>query len=108
MILERFQKYQHFISQNNPLISCLLQSGVEALKMRYFRHVKAPVRPQGERTMQLNIIRKDSTASGQEELHTESVTVTVKEGADEPVPTKPGTNKCVTYTDQVLFYRKQF
>ncbi|XP_070778119.1 claspin [Enoplosus armatus] len=64
--------------------------GVEALKQRYLRHVKAPARPQGERTMQLNIIRKDSTPSGQEELHTESVTVTVKEGAEEPAATKPG------------------
>ncbi|XP_078124040.1 claspin isoform X1 [Sander vitreus] len=64
--------------------------GVEALKERYLRHVKAPVRPQGERTMQLDIIRKDSTLSGQEELHTESVTVTVKEGAEKPAATKPG------------------
>lgn len=40
--------------------------------------------------MQLNIIRKDSTPSGQEELHTESVTVTVKEAAEEPAATKPG------------------
>lgn len=40
--------------------------------------------------MQLNIIRKDSAPSGQEELHTESVTVTVKEGAEEPVAAKPG------------------
>ncbi|KAK2830614.1 hypothetical protein Q5P01_018545 [Channa striata] len=67
-----------------------LNPGVEALKVRYLRHVQAPVRPQGERTMHLNIIRKDSTPSGQEELHSELVTVTVKEGADEPVPTKPG------------------
>lgn len=64
-----------------------------ALKERYLRHVQAPVRPQGERTMQLNIIRKDSTPSGKEELHTESVTVTVKEGADEPAPTKPGKDR---------------
>ncbi|GLD59305.1 claspin [Lates japonicus] len=67
-----------------------LNPGVVALKERYLRHVQAPARPQGERTMQLNIIRKDSTPSGQEELHTESVTVTVKEGADEPASTKPG------------------
>ncbi|XP_059205125.1 claspin isoform X2 [Centropristis striata] len=65
-------------------------SGVEALKQRYLRHVKKAVRPQGERTMQLNIVRKDSTPSGQEELHMESVTVTVKEGKEEPVATKPG------------------
>ncbi|KAM3596062.1 uncharacterized protein V6R79_007677 [Siganus canaliculatus] len=67
-----------------------LNPALEALKVRYLRHVKAPVRPQGERTMQLNIIRKDTTASGQEELHSESVSVTVKEGAEEPVTTKPG------------------
>uniref|UniRef100_A0A3B4YBQ7 Claspin n=1 Tax=Seriola lalandi dorsalis TaxID=1841481 RepID=A0A3B4YBQ7_SERLL len=67
-----------------------LNPGLVALRERYLRHVQAPVRPQGERTMQLNIIRKDSTPSGQEELHMESVAVTVKEGADEPVPTKPG------------------
>jgi len=40
--------------------------------------------------MQLSIIRKDSAPSGQEELHAESVTVTVKDGAKEPASTKPG------------------
>ncbi|KAM4725813.1 claspin isoform 2-T2 [Anableps anableps] len=64
--------------------------GVEALKERYLRHVHAPVRPPVERTVHLTIIRKDSAPSGQEELHTESVTVTVKEGAEEQVATKPG------------------
>ncbi|XP_078146529.1 claspin [Centroberyx gerrardi] len=67
-----------------------LNPGVEALKERYLRHVQPLVRPQGERTMQLSIIRKDSTPSGQEELHAESVTITVKDGADEPAATKPG------------------
>lgn len=71
---------------------------MEALKERYLRHVQAPTRPQGERTMQLNIIRKDSAPSGQEELHSESVTVTVKEGAEEPVPTKPGMDTHVMCT----------
>ncbi|KAL3043581.1 hypothetical protein OYC64_003442 [Pagothenia borchgrevinki] len=65
-------------------------SGVEALKERYFRHSQKHVRPQGEQTMQLTIVRKDSAPSGQEELHTESLTVTVKEGAEEPPTTKPG------------------
>ncbi|MED6258272.1 hypothetical protein ATANTOWER_005090 [Ataeniobius toweri] len=64
--------------------------GVEALKERYLRHIHGPVRPPVERTMHLTIIRKDSAPSGQEELHTESVTVTVKDGAEEPVATKPG------------------
>ncbi|KAM6974195.1 claspin [Tautogolabrus adspersus] len=67
-----------------------LNPGLEALKVRYLRHVQPPARPQAERTMQLNIIRKDSTPSGQEELHTETVTVTVKEGAEEPAANKPG------------------
>ncbi|XP_029370170.1 claspin isoform X2 [Echeneis naucrates] len=69
-----------------------LHPGVVALRERYLRHVQAPAMPQGEHTMQLNIIRKDNTPSGQEELRTESVTVTVKEGADKPAPTKPGEN----------------
>lgn len=43
--------------------------------------------------MQLSIVRKDSTPSGQEELHAESVTVTVKEGA-ESAATKPGEDTC--------------
>ncbi|KAI3358755.1 hypothetical protein L3Q82_015166, partial [Scortum barcoo] len=67
-----------------------LNPGVVALKERYLRHVKPPARPQGERMMQVSIIRKDSTPSGQEELHTESITVTVKEDAEKPVITKPG------------------
>uniref|UniRef100_A0A3B4ZFY9 Claspin n=1 Tax=Stegastes partitus TaxID=144197 RepID=A0A3B4ZFY9_9TELE len=75
------------LQQHNP--------GLEALKKRYLRHVHAPTRPQGERTVQLSIIRKDSTASGQEELLAESVTVTVKEGAEEPAAAKPG-EKLVT------------
>uniref|UniRef100_A0A3Q3WRP2 Uncharacterized protein n=1 Tax=Mola mola TaxID=94237 RepID=A0A3Q3WRP2_MOLML len=78
----------------------LLNPGLEALKKRYLRHVKAPTRPQGERTMQLSIIRKDSTPSGQEELRTETVTVTVKEGAEEPVATKPG-EKLLTLKQQL-------
>ncbi|XP_038124572.1 claspin [Cyprinodon tularosa] len=68
--------------QSNP--------GVEALKERYLRHVHAPRRPAVERTLQLTVVRKDSAPSGREELHSESISVTVKEGAEEPLPTKPG------------------
>ncbi|XP_051927578.1 claspin isoform X2 [Hippocampus zosterae] len=64
--------------------------GVEALKKRYLRHIHAPVRPKGEHTLQLNIIRKDTAASGKEELCAQTVAVTVKEGQEEPAPTKPG------------------
>lgn len=65
-----------------------------ALRERYLRHIQAPVKAKGERTMQLEIIRKDSTASGQEELHKESVTVTVKGEAEKSAPTKPGKQMC--------------
>ncbi|KAM4631478.1 claspin [Polymixia lowei] len=67
-----------------------LNPGVEALKERYLRHVQPVLRPQGERTIQLSIIRKDGAPSGQEELHAESLTVTVKEGAEEAAAAKPG------------------
>ena len=53
--------------------------------------------------MQLSIVRKDSTPSGQEELLTESVTVTVKEGAEEPVVAKPGMDICVISTYRTGF-----
>lgn len=44
----------------------------------------------GEHTVQLSIICRDSAPSGQEELRTESFTVTVKDRAEEAVSTKPG------------------
>lgn len=78
------------MSVNLDFLLTFLHQGVEALKKRYLRQFQAPPRPHGERVMQLNIIRKDSTPSGQEELLSESVTVTVKEKAEEPVATKPG------------------
>uniref|UniRef100_A0A3Q1B7R5 Claspin n=1 Tax=Amphiprion ocellaris TaxID=80972 RepID=A0A3Q1B7R5_AMPOC len=65
------------VKQNN--------TALEALKERYLRHVQPPTRPPGERTVQLSIIRKD-----QEELLSESVSVTVKEGTEEPATSKPG------------------
>lgn len=65
-------------------------TGLAALKERYLRHVQAPVRPPAERTMHLTIICKDGAPSGQQELRSESVTVTVKEGGDETAATKPG------------------
>lgn len=77
------QKFPH-------LLLTSLQLGLEALKARYLRHIKAPAPRRGEHTVQLSIIRKDSTPTGQEELRSESFTVTVKDGAEEPGATKPG------------------
>lgn len=65
-------------------------SGLEALKERFLRHVQPAPRSKGERSLQVNVVRKDSTASGQEELHAESITVTVSEEEEEPSRTKPG------------------
>ncbi|KAG5264588.1 hypothetical protein AALO_G00255860 [Alosa alosa] len=62
---------------------------LEALKDRFLRHVQPVVRPKGERSVQLSVIRKDSTASGQEELRTDALTVTLTE--EEKLPaSKPG------------------
>ncbi|CAB1321058.1 unnamed protein product [Coregonus sp. 'balchen'] len=60
--------------------------GVEALKERFLRHVQPVARPRGERTMQLSVIRKDSS----EELHQDTVTTTIKEGEEEAAHTAPG------------------
>ncbi|TSK31325.1 Claspin [Bagarius yarrelli] len=64
--------------------------GLEALKERFLKHVQPAPRSKGERLLHVNVVRKDSTVSGQEELHAESITVTVNEKEEEPVHTKPG------------------
>ncbi|XP_046690492.1 claspin isoform X1 [Silurus meridionalis] len=64
--------------------------GLEALKERFLRHVQSAPRSKGERLLHVNVVRKDSTASGQEELHAESFTVTVNEEEEKPTHTKPG------------------
>ncbi|XP_062846526.1 claspin [Trichomycterus rosablanca] len=63
---------------------------LEALKERFLKHVQPVARSKGERSMHVNVVRKDKTASGQEELHAESITVTVNKEEEEPVHTKPG------------------
>ncbi|KAM9494718.1 claspin [Clarias gariepinus] len=64
--------------------------GLEALKERFLRHVQSAPRPKGERSINVNVVRKDSNLSGQEELHAESITVTVNEEEEEATHTKPG------------------
>ncbi|XP_072531008.1 claspin isoform X2 [Salminus brasiliensis] len=63
---------------------------LEALKERFLRHIQPVPRATKERSININVVRKDSTSSGQEELHSESITVTVNEGKEEPAHTKPG------------------
>ncbi|XP_038821953.1 claspin [Salvelinus namaycush] len=65
-------------SQVNP--------GVEALKERFLRHVQPVARPRGERTVQLSVIRKDSS----DELHHDTVTTTIREEEEEAAHTAPG------------------
>ncbi|KAA0710297.1 Claspin [Triplophysa tibetana] len=67
--------------QENPAL--------KALQERFLKHVQPVARPKGERTMQLSVVRKDNAPSGQQELHTESITITVNEEED-PAKAKPG------------------
>lgn len=57
--------------------------------------------------MQLSIIRKDCTPSGQEELRTESFTVALKERAEEPVATKPGVDPLLISAQNLTFFTSQ-
>ncbi|KAL1256162.1 hypothetical protein QQF64_014223 [Cirrhinus molitorella] len=68
--------------QENPAL--------KALQERFMKHLQPATRPKRERTLQLNVVRKDSAPSGQEELRSESITITVNEGEDEPANVKPG------------------
>ncbi|XP_059365436.1 claspin-like isoform X1 [Carassius carassius] len=68
--------------QENPAL--------KALQERFMKQIQPAPRPKRERTLQLNVVRKDSAPSGQEELRSESITITVNEGEDEPANVKPG------------------
>ncbi|XP_073678088.1 claspin [Garra rufa] len=68
--------------QENPAL--------KALQERFMKHIQPAPRPKRERTLQLNVVRKDSAPSGLEELRSESITITVNEGKDEPANVKPG------------------
>ncbi|XP_067282773.1 claspin isoform X2 [Pseudorasbora parva] len=68
--------------QENPAL--------KALQERFMKHIQPAPRPKRERTLQLNVVRKDSAPSGQEELLSESITITVNEGDEEPAKVKPG------------------
>ncbi|XP_047664004.1 claspin isoform X2 [Tachysurus fulvidraco] len=64
--------------------------GLEALKERFLKHVQPAPRSKRERSLHVNVVRKERAASGQEQLCSESITVTVNEEEEEPVHTKPG------------------
>lgn len=64
--------------------------GLEALKERFLKHVQPAPRSKRERSLHVNVVRKERAPSGQEQLRSESITVTVNEEEEEPVHTKPG------------------
>ncbi|XP_066531012.1 claspin isoform X2 [Hoplias malabaricus] len=68
--------------QTNPAL--------EALKERFLRHIKPAPRATGDHLLNVNVVRKESSPSGQEVLHTDCITVTVNETKQEPAHTKPG------------------
>ncbi|NXO87739.1 CLSPN protein, partial [Sitta europaea] len=64
---------------------------LEALKARFLKHTLQTWKPKGERTVNMNIIRKESTSDGKEELRTDVVpAVLAAESLEETVHKKPG------------------
>ncbi|XP_069079924.1 claspin isoform X2 [Pleurodeles waltl] len=64
---------------------------LEALKQRFMKHSLTKVKPKTERKMNLNIVRKERTAEGNEELKMDLMPVTiVAETLEESTHGKPG------------------
>ncbi|NXG42030.1 CLSPN protein, partial [Psilopogon haemacephalus] len=64
---------------------------IEALKARFLRHTLATSKSKGERTINMSIIRKETTPEGKEELKLDVVpAVLAAESLEEAVHTKPG------------------
>ncbi|NXE55075.1 CLSPN protein, partial [Casuarius casuarius] len=64
---------------------------LEALKARFLKHTLQTSKSKVERTINMNIIRKETTSEGKEELKADVVpAVLVTESLDETVHTKPG------------------
>lgn len=61
------------------------------MKARFLKHTLQTSKPKAERTININIIRKETTSEGKEELKADVVpAVLVSERVDETVHTKPG------------------
>ncbi|NXU54411.1 CLSPN protein, partial [Turnix velox] len=64
---------------------------LEALKARFLKHTLRTSKPQAERTINMNIIRKEMTSEGKEELRADVVPAVLgAESLEEAVHTKPG------------------
>uniref|UniRef100_UPI00398F80E2 claspin isoform X2 n=1 Tax=Pristiophorus japonicus TaxID=55135 RepID=UPI00398F80E2 len=76
-----------FVNLEEPKVNKELQ----ALKERFLKHGIKPVKQNQERHVELNIIRKTTTADGKEELKADSVAVTLgTKEVEEFGPSKPG------------------
>ncbi|XP_021231170.1 claspin isoform X4 [Numida meleagris] len=68
-----------------------LNKELEALKARFLKHTLQTSKSKVERTINMNIIRKETTSEGKEELKADVVpAVLAAESLDEAVHTKPG------------------
>ncbi|XP_065600415.1 claspin [Cyrtonyx montezumae] len=68
-----------------------LNKELEALKARFLKHTLQTSKSKVERTINVNIIRKETTSEGKEELKADVVPVVLAaESLDEAVHTKPG------------------
>ncbi|XP_053854972.1 claspin isoform X3 [Vidua macroura] len=64
---------------------------LEALKARFLKHTLQTSKSKGERAINMNIIRKETTSDGKEELRADVVpAVLAAESLEETVHTKPG------------------
>ncbi|XP_064028869.1 claspin isoform X3 [Pogoniulus pusillus] len=64
---------------------------IESLKARFLRHTLGTSKPKAERTINMSIIRKETTPEGKEELKLDVVpAVLAAESLEEAVHTKPG------------------
>ncbi|NXD01453.1 CLSPN protein, partial [Certhia familiaris] len=64
---------------------------LEALKARFLKHTLQTWKPKAERAINMNIIRKETTSDGKEELRADVVpAVLAAESLEEAVLTKPG------------------
>ncbi|XP_062450355.1 claspin [Rhea pennata] len=64
---------------------------LEALKARFLKHTLQTSKSKVERTINMNIIRKETTSEGKEELKADVVSaILVTENLDETIHTKPG------------------
>ncbi|NXF11452.1 CLSPN protein, partial [Smithornis capensis] len=64
---------------------------LEALKARFLKHTLRTSKSKAERAINMNIIRKETTSDGKEELRAEVVpAVLAAESLQEAAPTKPG------------------